>query len=45
MCAYERESEVAGSGHILTISVTASFHKVLFVLHLWNAGQEVKIYG
>lgn len=30
---------------ILIISVTASFYKVLFVLHLWNARQEIKIYG
>lgn len=45
VCAYEREREVSGSGHSLTISVTASFYKVLFVLHLWNAGQEIKMYG
>lgn len=28
-----------------TLSVTASFYKVLFVLHLWNARQDIKIYG
>lgn len=27
------------------ISTTASFYKVLFVLHLGNAGQEVKMFG
>lgn len=29
----------------LFISVTASFYKVLFVLHLWNTRQDIKIYG
>lgn len=42
VCAYERERE-SGSGP--TISVTASFYNILFVLHLWNAGQDVKMCG
>lgn len=29
----------------LFISVTASFYEVLFVLHLWIARQDIKIYG
>lgn len=30
---------------VLFISVNASFYKVLFVLHLWNSRQDMKIYG
>lgn len=50
MCACEREGE---GEHVLPtdlvgralISTTASFYKVLFVLCLGNAGQEVKTFG
>ena len=37
--------KVADSGHTLIISVTVSFYKALFVLHLWNTRQDIKIYG
>lgn len=37
--------KVADSGHTLIISVMALFYKVLFVFHLWNVRQDIKIYG